>query len=329
MKAILFCNSFFSDISFLYTFFIFLSVFLIFTIIRLIVQSRKLLSSKIRLKNHLSSISANSRMEEVHSGDFNYAIKALTRSLLTSLSLDDVGYWEFDELSQSLKVHESGRGFNSKLKRKHESVSRKDFPNHIEWFQSGTIFYSDRPKESHILQEVIEYLYDDFPYQSSLGCPVILDGKLAGVITAESRSKRKWKEEDIMLIQSIADNISQAYRSKERFEMMLEMQKQQQYIQEMNLQLEQDILIGEQEVVSVNKKLAEYAYINAHKIRGPICRLLGLKDLLEKSQSPDEILKIGMHLAGSIEELNQMTHQSSEILKESTYYKSFSEGFKD
>jgi len=315
-------SSFLSNTHLLMIFFVLALVLVTFTIVRLVVQYKGLLATKIGLKNYLSAISANSRMEEIHNGDFNYAIKALSRSLLTTIKTDDVAYWEFDRESQSLKLHPSAKGFNPKLIRKSAMISKDDFPTPIEWFESGTIFYAEETLKDQILEELVQYLYQDFPYTSSLACPIILEGELAGVIITESIKKRSWHHDDIMFIKSIADNISQAYRSQERMNMMLEMQQQQQYIQEMNMTLEQQVIVGEQEVESVNEKLAEYAYINAHQMRGPICRLQGLDNLLKKTSTKDEILELVGHMHESVKELNQLTNNSSRILEESHYFKS-------
>ena len=40
------------------------------------------------------------------------------------------------------------------------------------------------------------------------------------------------------------------------------------------------------EVENKNKSLAEYAFINAHMLRGPLCRIIGLINLMERE--PDQ-----------------------------------------
>jgi signal transduction histidine kinase len=41
-----------------------------------------------------------------------------------------------------------------------------------------------------------------------------------------------------------------------------------------------------------NRQLEEYAFINAHLLRAPLCRILGILDLMEKEQSGEDLAKV-------------------------------------
>jgi signal transduction histidine kinase len=41
-----------------------------------------------------------------------------------------------------------------------------------------------------------------------------------------------------------------------------------------------------------NRQLEEYAFINAHLLRAPLCRILGILDLMEKEKSGDDLAEV-------------------------------------
>jgi signal transduction histidine kinase len=88
--------------------------------------------------------------------------------------------------------------------------------------------------------------------------------------------------------------------------------RQQAKIQLLNAKLEKMI---EQEVESTkekNRKLAEYAYINAHHLRGPLCRIMGLSDLM--TESSPENTKLPRTIKRRAEELDVIIKQINHII---------------
>ena len=67
--------------------------------------------------------------------------------------------------------------------------------------------------------------------------------------------------------------------------------------------LEQLIQERTQQIEDTNKALSEYAFINAHMLRAPLSRIIGLSDLMERDAvngSKKKILEI-KELAGSMD----------------------------
>lgn len=83
-------------------------------------------------------------------------------------------------------------------------------------------------------------------------------------------------------------------------------------IETMNSNLESIVKERSQKVLRQNQKLTEYAYFNAHKVRGPLARILGLigimeLDLKKESIPYSEMLKqAGYDLDESIREINSI-----------------------
>jgi len=74
-----------------------------------------------------------------------------------------------------------------------------------------------------------------------------------------------------------------------------ELQKQREEIKAINENLESLIIEHTQGIEIKNKELSEYAYINAHLLRAPLSRIMGLATLMESdpnSYNPQEIQRI-------------------------------------
>jgi len=82
-----------------------------------------------------------------------------------------------------------------------------------------------------------------------------------------SREKRKSNQELLELNKNISE------KSEE--------------IRQINDNLEAEVNLRTQKIKAQNQKLIEYAFFNAHKVRGPLARVLGLVMLIEKESSLD------------------------------------------
>ncbi|WP_176214779.1 PAS domain S-box protein [Reichenbachiella faecimaris] len=65
-----------------------------------------------------------------------------------------------------------------------------------------------------------------------------------------------------------------------------------------------------------NKKLSEYAFHNAHILRSPVCRLLGLLMIKKEEGSIKEDYEIDRYLIQSVHELDQLSRNMQAILSE-------------
>jgi tetratricopeptide (TPR) repeat protein len=85
---------------------------------------------------------------------------------------------------------------------------------------------------------------------------------------------------------------------------------------EINQNLEKIVMQRTASLQEQNKKLEEYAFINAHKLRAPVASILGLVYLLQKGASPvDEKMMIGL-LRKASDELDKVIHSISDMLQQ-------------
>lgn len=166
---------------------------------------------------------------------------------------------------------------------------------------------------------------------SLLDVPYIENGKFQGIICCEHQgSMRIWDQEDIVFVKSVADLICMAINSAQRKKIEQEIIEQREQIIKQNEQLtnyaseikvinesletrvqERTAALHEQ-----NQKLTEYAFVNAHLLRGPLSRILGLIELIRMTKDMDELLTYIDLLDMSTKELDKVVHKITDILRE-------------
>lgn len=94
-----------------------------------------------------------------------------------------------------------------------------------------------------------------------------------------------------------------------------EIQSQAEEIKGINENLEQLVRDRTEEVLKKTKALEEYAFINAHKLRAPVASVLGLINLLEKTQLDADGKEINDHLKRSAEELDSIVYKITKTVE--------------
>jgi light-regulated signal transduction histidine kinase (bacteriophytochrome) len=83
-----------------------------------------------------------------------------------------------------------------------------------------------------------------------------------------------------------------------------------------NETLEETVTKRTQKIETQNNRLKEYAFYNAHKLRGPFCRIKGLIMLLEIVNDEHEKENIERLVEESVKELESVIQEIQEIVKE-------------
>ena len=141
---------------------------------------------------------------------------------------------------------------------------------------------------------------------------------IAWLLYRNFKRKRRANEELRALNNEIDEN------RKELVEQAAELHALNSQLNELNNNLEAKIEERTNELKNKNKeleaknlKLAEYAFINAHKLRAPVATLLGLIDLFEnKSVNDTERAEIVNKIKHSTNDLNEVVHQIQVVLEE-------------
>lgn len=122
-------------------------------------------------------------------------------------------------------------------------------------------------------------------------------------------------------------------KNEEIEQQKLEIESQAEKLKELNLELselnkslENRIEIRTNQLKNRNQKLAEYAYMNAHQLRAPIVSIIGLMNLIEKIDLPNDDRVMIEHLVKCSKKLDEITKDISKNLSEDSL---FSENLED
>ena len=119
---------------------------------------------------------------------------------------------------------------------------------------------------------------------------------------------RVWSSADQLFAKSVADIVGLTFVSSE-------LQGAIEAIQSINASLEQRVKERTLQLSIQNQQLLEYAHINGHQLRAPLCRVLGLVYLIESNKlSQDEFQTAIRYLSVSAEQLDNVVQKISNIL---------------
>jgi hypothetical protein len=107
-----------------------------------------------------------------------------------------------------------------------------------------------------------------------------------------------------------------AEKNEELEQMVSSLRDVNQHVEYLNKNLEHKVAERTIELKLNNSKLVQYAYINAHLLRGPFCRVKGLillKDEILRRNGSDE--KIDEFLRQSLDELDEVTTRIQEAVE--------------
>lgn len=122
-------------------------------------------------------------------------------------------------------------------------------------------------------------------------------------------AKKKANEELQQLYNTIQEKNEEIVAQSE------ELQEANNTISQMNQDLESIVHERTEKIAVQHAKLIEYAYFNAHKVRGPLARILGLVKLTRMEVVKDEIEDIHARIEISAQELDDVIHEINSKLE--------------
>lgn len=136
-------------------------------------------------------------------------------------------------------------------------------------------------------------------YQTIINIGVALGILLFGVMSFVLYKQREQKNEANYMLKLRNEEVS---RQKE------ELEEKADELRDLNLNLEKKVEQRTKVINKKNEKLREYAFMNAHNVRGPLTNILSLADLLNSSKMEREQEELIHHLHSSAEKLDTVIH---------------------
>ena len=132
--------------------------------------------------------------------------------------------------------------------------------------------------------------------------------KLKDTNNTLSQTQVEVLEQNHILYEQSAELITQSEELKSSHEELIAM----------NDNLESIVNQRSQEIIEKNKMLEEYAFINAHKLRAPVARLLGLMQIIQLSKDTNEIELYVRLCDKEIKDLDRIVWTIKEAIEEKT-----------
>jgi PAS domain S-box-containing protein len=283
-----------------------------------------------KTKCYLDALNDLAKSQGIIEGDLDLAYQEILMKATKVLETSRMSIWRFDKVKRCIECLAL---CNKGVK---ENVDSMVFYQHEvqPYFDTiaseGIIVAEDAAKHPATSCFTKTYLIPN-NIKSMLDVPYFEHGMFAGVLCCEQEGEiRKWEQEDIIFVRSIGDLLSMAMNSHLRRRSMAEIESQKEMIMEQNKQLKSfageiaaineslELRVAERTMTlhEQNKKLMEYAFVNAHLLRGPLSRIMGLIELIKIEKSTNEILKLSELLIVSAQELDAVVHRITDILHE-------------
>jgi GAF domain-containing protein len=296
-------------------------------------------------KNHI--IQSNERMayfqttlmnltlsNPIQLGKWEESVNIITHLASVSARVSRVSIWEYIPNEDKILCLTL---YNAK-QQNHElgmQLYATDFPAYFKAIARRELIVASDAHTHPVTSEFSESYLKPLNINAMLDAPFFVDGELKGVICFEHQdSLREWSMEEISFAKSLADIITIAYKSMLRRLDIEQIQRQNQeisfqnqillqqkeFIDTINQSLEARIKERTQKLEWQNQQLAEYTFINAHHLRGPLCRIIGLINLMEipeyRHETGDFIAKIRIateELDSVIRTINQRLEEGSNL----------------
>ena len=137
----------------------------------------------------------------------------------------------------------------------------------------------------------------------------------------QQEEKNKAKHRNIELAQqkeAIAVQAQHLSQLNEELKTLLDdVAEKNQMLEHLNANLDEIVQMRTGEVQEKNKKILKLAFTCAHRLRGPLARILGLVKLLEMANLPDAQKELLKHINTSAENLDGVIHEMQATLNES------------
>lgn len=262
----------------------------------LLLQNQQVLSHRQRvLQRYTETLVHLAKSDEMQLGDYDTALRLVLTSGGSAMGVGRLSVWRFDPDNNRI-VCEGLHHLDQQRITSGGVLERKDFPRYFDAVLKREIIVANEARYHEATAEFRASYLEPLNIHSMLDVPLFFDGKLYGVLCCEHQHQAiHWLQEDITFGKSLAELITVALSSAKRKESERKIMEQAEYIRSqnnelmtvseqlrmLNLNLERRVLERTKELENQNARLSEYAYINAHLLRGPLCRILGLLNLME------------------------------------------------
>lgn len=296
--------------------------------------NKQLKSNKNILEIYNRELMALAKHDAIQSGDWNRSIDILLVKVAAILNVSRVSFWNY--IKESERIVCIAQFSNGEITKDNIVLKKKDFPHYFEAIENEEVIDANDVYTNVNTQDFIDSYLKPLNIKSMLDVPYFLDGVLGGVLCIEQQlSSKNWTAEDLLFARGVSDILTIAWKTFNRniAEIKLqetnlqiekinqELKEQQAYVYALNQELEAKVEIRTLLLKRQNEKLSEYAFINAHLLRGPLCRIQGLVNVMRlNTDNKNEVDQLLSYLENATEELDKVVQNITNHLEEGRYF---------
>ena len=274
----------------------------------------RMMEKKERSRMLLEKLTDLSKVESLIMGDINYFYTTAVHAINKAVKVDRVSIWEFSDDGMSIhcaKMMEDNHEIN--LKWTIEVNKYSDFYNAL--LENGRLII-DNLEESVEAKNLTDSYFKPNNITSLMAVLVkSLDKPLAIISCAVTGQQRKWSLEESIFIKSVGNLVSSVVDHRDLIDQRKLLRKMNSEIKVLNTNLELKIKERTAELERRNKQLAEYSFINAHILRGPVARLAGLYNILKYTSEEEKEDILGL-MKDSIDEVDEVSKKINRSIEE-------------
>ncbi len=259
------------------------------------------------------------KSHNIQNGNFSISLEEITALSSNILNATRVSVWTFRRESQDILCEKL---YN---KDEHEYkdglvLSKKNIPKFLAEAKKLSVMKVFKSDDTKLSKEVFSIQLQPESVQSILFIPFVFNNELGGIIAFEVEdAKRDWSPEEIAFAVAIGDIVNLAYSMYLRKISEEKIIEQKEEIEAINASLEKRVEERTKALNEQNEKLAEYAFINSHLLRGPLCRIIGLIYLL-KIDNDKDLPEILQHMTEATNELDDVVDHINRALDEGNHF---------
>ncbi|WP_367387930.1 ATP-binding protein [Lewinella sp. LCG006] len=245
------------------------------------------------INNFATSLLRQNTVEEI--------IWSITTNVIAKLGFVDCVVYLLDEDRQVL-VQKAAHG--EKNPAAHEIINCLEIP-----FGKGIVGYVAQSGKSIIIKDTStdsRYIFDDALRFSELAVPIILDGKVIGVIDSEHPERNFFTNDDLYLLETVAamsaSRISHAQAQEKLHQYRLKLEE---LVESRTSKLRRLVL----DLRRSNKDLEQYAHAASHDLKEPVRTIASFLSLIKRrkehipKEETEEYLDFAIDAARRMEQL--------------------------
>lgn len=249
------------------------------------VSERKRVEEEVRLRSERLSRhnSALQKLARINFAEFETAIAATTEKAAIAFDVNRFSVWLFNKDFSELicsdlfilknKMHEQGA-----------VLKRTDFPNYFEAVEDARLIAADDAHNDPSTRDFTEVYLKPLGITSMLDAGIFKHSKLVGVVCAEHVGpQRKWEDEELTFIHSIADIVTLCIESSERHRAERELEKHKELLEEVIEERTRELSVARKKAEAADAAKGIFLSNVSHELRTPMNGIIGNTYLLQQS----------------------------------------------